>query len=451
MTDLEVAKRIAEEVAEAGGRTYYVGGCVRDELLHKTSKDIDIEVYGISPEQLRSICRKFGKVDEVGMSFGILKIHGYDIDISMPRKERLTGVGHKSFDVEVDPYMDEKTAAMRRDFTINAIMKNVLTGEYVDSFSGIDDLKNHEIRHISDDTFVEDPLRVFRAAGFAARLNFHINQNTFNLCKSIDVSSLSNERIFEETNKVLLKADTPSIYFQALKGMSHLKEFFPEVESLIGLPQDPEKHPEGDVWNHTMCVLDNAAKVKSKSKHQLEFMYAALFHDIGKKDTTTFENGKWRSLKHDIAGIEKSKKALLKITNDKKLILYVQNMVSLHMKPHMTTVKSAKRTINGIIDRSVCPEDLILLSVCDKQNRRAIDDGYLKFWDEKIKEYRALMLEPEVTGKDLIELGYVPGPMFAKIIAKCHQIHLSGCDKETILKSLPNIIEGIKEKEERSR
>ena len=200
-----------------------------------------------------------------------------------------------------------------------------------------------------------------------------------------------------------------------------------------------------------MCVLDNAAKVKSKSKHPLEFMYAALFHDIGKTDTTTFENGKWRSLKHDIAGIEKSKKALLKITNDKKLILYVQNMVSLHMKPHMTTVKSAKRTINGIIDRSVCPEDLILLSICDKQNRRTIDDGYLKFWDEKIKEYRALMLEPEVTGNDLIELGYVPGPMFAKIIAKCHQIHLSGCDKETILKSLPNIIEGIKEKEERSR
>ena len=443
MTDLEIAKEIAKEVEKAGGRTYYVGGYVRDEILHKINKDIDIEVYNITPEKLKSICSKFGPVDEVGVSFGVLKIHGYNLDIAMPRSEKKSGIGHKAFEVEVNPYMNVRTAAMRRDFTMNAIMKDVLSGEFIDSFSGIEDMKNHEIKHICDDTFIEDPLRVFRAAQFASRFNFHINEDTFNLCKKINVSSLPKERIFEETNKALLKADRPSIYLQELRRMNHLKEFFKELEDLIGVQQNPEKHPEGDVWNHTMQVLDNAAKVRDKSENKLAFMYAALLHDIGKPKVTTFENGKWRSLKHEIEGIDVAKEALMRITNDKKLILYVQNMVQLHMKPHSITKVSAKKSINKILDKTISKNDLILLSMCDKQNRRELVPDYLEFWNKKIKEYELLMLEPEVNGKDLMNLGYKPGPLFSKVIEKCHDIHLAGFSKETILKSLPNIIEGV--------
>jgi len=221
------------------------------------------------------------KNDEVGASFGVLKIHGRDIDITMPRTERATGVGHKDFDVTVDPYMDTRDAARRRDFTVNALMKNVLIGKVIDYFSGLDDLRARRISHIDDRTFVEDPLRVFRAAGFASRLSASICERTRELCMQINVPSLHQERVFEETNKALLKAERPSVYFQELAAMRHLEEFFPEVAALRGVQQDPEYHPEGNAFVHTMMVVDNAATVRNDVEDALGLMYSTLYHDIG--------------------------------------------------------------------------------------------------------------------------------------------------------------------------
>lgn len=447
MNDKQLAVEIAKEIDKAGGKTYFVGGCVRDKILKRENKDIDIEVYGITPKKLKGICSKYGQVDEIGISFGILKIHGYDIDISMPRTERKVGDGHKSFDVNVDPFMSEKEAAKRRDFTINSIMQNVLTGEYVDSFNGIEDLKEKKIQYVDSVTFIEDPLRVFRAAQFASRFKFSITEDTLNLCRKINVSSLSKERIFEETNKALLKADNPAIYFEILKETGHLKEFFPELETLIGVKQNPKHHPEGDVWNHTMLVINKASKVRSLSSNPLYFMYSALFHDIGKPISTTEENGSIKSIGHEIEGSKLSKQALSHLTNETNLINYVSNMVENHMKPHLINKKSSLKTTNRFFDKCINPYDQLLLGNCDTPIERIeemelYDSGW---WSDRLKSYKTLIKEPEVTGKDLIRLGYIPGPMFSLILKKCHLIHLAGVKKDDVIKQLPSIIKGIKQ------
>lgn len=185
MTDLEMAKKIAEKVSEKGGRTFFVGGFVRDKLLGKENKDIDIEIHNITPEDLRKVLNTLGTVTEMGASFGILGLKGFDIDIAQPRTEKATGRGHKDFEVFVDPFIGFDKAARRRDFTINALMEDVLTGEILDFFGGKEDLKNGIIRHVDKNTFIEDPLRVLRAAQFAARFNFKVANETIELAKGM--------------------------------------------------------------------------------------------------------------------------------------------------------------------------------------------------------------------------------------------------------------------------
>lgn len=443
--DMDISKKIADEVNKCGGTVYYVGGYVRDSLLGRENKDIDIEVYGVTPDTLKSICRKFGKIDEVGASFGVLKIKGYNLDITMPRSERATGIGHKSFEVNVDPFMSTKEAAMRRDITINAMMKHVINGEIVDHFGGQADLNNQIIRHIDDKTFIEDPLRVYRVAGFAARLQFNVAPNTLELCKIINTTALSSERIYEETNKVLLKATKPSIYFNQLAKMNQLDVFFPELNQLHNIQQDKQYHPEGDAWIHTMMVLDNAAEMRSEVGNSLNFMYAALMHDIGKTISTYFDEEKqiWRSIGHEDTGIKEAEKALRHLTNNKELIQYVKNMVGLHMAPHFTKKISRVKITNRLLDQSVAPKDLILLSFCDKIGRQEIDESMPEWWDNRIRLYEETKSKPEVDGNDLINLGYERGPVYSEILKKCHDIHLAGVPKEDVLKQLPNIIKGL--------
>lgn len=445
--------KLAKSISDIGGNVYFVGGYVRDEYLNRDNKDIDIEVYGISPEQLKCICQEFGNVDEIGVSFGILKIKGIDIDIAMPRTEKKIGHKHTDFSVSVDPYMSTKEASKRRDFTINALMRHVLSGEIIDHYGGLNDLNNKIIRHINDETFIEDPLRVYRAAGFASRLDFKIAPETMDLCKKINESLVAKERVYEETNKVLLKSTKPSIYFNMLREMNQLKRF-PDLERLIDIPQNPTWHPEGDVWNHTMEVIDKAALVRDQTSFPLGFMYAALLHDIGKADATTKGlDGQIRSLDHEAIGAQQVPEALSRLTTDVKLKSYVQNLVKNHMTPHFMTRKTSEKTTNRYLDRCIAPKDSIILSYIDtsKANREELalsEDGW---WDNRLAVYEKIKKEPEVTGRDLIKLGYKPGPMFKKIIEKCHQIHLAGVSKEDVIKQLPGIVKGIHQHEENAR
>ena len=314
--DLNMAKKIAIEVDKKGGKTFFVGGFVRDKLIGKENKDIDIEIHGITPDVLKDILKELGTVTEMGAAFGILGLKGFELDIAQPRMEKANGRGHKDFEVFVDPFIGEKNAAMRRDFTINALMQNVLTNEILDFFGGIEDLNNGIIRHVNDDTFVEDPLRVLRAAQFAARFGFNVADETINIAKNMDLTTLAKERIFGEMEKALLKATKPAIFFEMLRKMNQLDVWFPELKALIGVPQNPIFHPEGDVWNHTMMVLNAAATFKHNTKEPLWFMIAALTHDFGKPLATTNENGVIKALKHEELGVDVADTFLTRINNE---------------------------------------------------------------------------------------------------------------------------------------
>lgn len=441
--NLEMAKRVATAVAECGGRTFFVGGYVRDRLLGRENKDVDIEVHGISVSQLEHILDGLGERMTVGASFGIMGLRHYDLDIAMPRSEVATGRGHRDFAVFVDPFIGERKAARRRDFTINALMQDVLTDEVLDFFTGLDDLAQGLIRHVDPKTFVEDPLRVLRAAQFAARFGFKVAPETRQLSATMDLSMLSRERIMGELEKALLKADSPSVFFEELRSMGQLDDWFIEVGALCDVPQDPVNHPEGNVWNHTMMVLDEAASLREQAQYPLGLMVAALCHDLGKAVTTEEVNGRIHAYGHETAGLPLVKQQLQRLTTERKLASYVLNMVELHMRPNHLVADGAKvKSYMKTFDMSVCPEDLLLLAKADhfgrdfasiQEERRAYAQVENRL-NEMLEEYRRRMAAPHVTGKDLIEEGLEPGPLMGEVLAYVHKVRLAGRPKHEQLK-----------------
>src|SRR3989338_2589134 len=303
---MQSLEKITQAILAAGGKPILVGGCVRDKLLGLASKDFDIEVYGLSLEQLEAALNRLGPVYAVGKSFGVFKL--FNFDISLPRTENKAGKGHKVFVVQSDSNLTFEQASKRRDFTINAMGIDLETGKLLDPHEGQTDLKNKILRHVSD-AFEEDPLRVFRACQFAARFEFKIHHDTLQKCLALEseLNTLPWERIGEEFKKLLL-AQKPSIGLQALLDTRALS-LFPELEALIGCQQDPAWHPEGDVWIHTLMVTDEAAKLSDS----LMIRLAALCHDLGKPPTTQFEDGRWRSKNHEAAGAAPTKSFLDKL------------------------------------------------------------------------------------------------------------------------------------------
>lgn len=435
--DLDMAKKIALLVHEAGGRVFYVGGFVRDLLMKRDNKDIDIEVHGITVEKLEEILDSVGYRTEMGASFGVFGLKGYDLDIAMPRKEEAIGRGHKDFKVDVDPFLGTEKAAIRRDFTLNALMQDVLTDEIVDHFGGVDDLKKGVLRHVNTETFIEDPLRVLRGAQFAARFDFAIAEETIELCKGMDLTALAPERIMGELEKALLKAEKPSVFFERMREMEQLGYWFPELEQLIGVPQPAKHHPEGDVWTHTMLVLDQAAGLRKQAKEPLYLMLAALCHDIGKAITTEEINGRLHALGHETEGLPLVKKALQRVTNENALIKYVLNMTELHMRPNqMAADGSSQKSMNHLFDRSVSPEELILLAEADYTGRAGEWDfePNRMFFKERLEVFQEMMAQPYVMGRDLIEAGLKPDKNFSELLAYAHKLRLAGVPKEVALK-----------------
>ncbi len=440
-----IEKRIANRVQEAGGRAYYVGGFVRDKMLSTGSKDVDIEVHGITPDQLYGILQEFGEPLSFGQSFGIYSLRGEDIDIAMPRRERAADIsegtarGHRDFEIEVDPFIVTYEAARRRDFTINALMEDVLTGEVIDHFGGMEDLRAGVIRHIDDKTFVEDPLRVLRAAQFAARFGMTVAPETVNLCRSIDLSALSRERVEEELKKALLKADKPSVFFETLREMDQLGTWFPELEQLIGIEQDPVYHPEGDVWVHTMEVVDRAAGFRDKVSDPYAFMLLALTHDLGKITATGFVKGRIHAYEHEIQGIPLAESLLKRITGEKAVTDYVLNMLPLHMRPNIAAYsKPAVKSTNRMFDAATAPEDLIYFAIADHPEYAGDDPftGDTDFLRERLEAYEKTMAEPYVMGRDLIDAGLEPGEDFSEILGYAHKLRLAGIDKKNALKQV---------------
>lgn len=435
--DMALAREIARRAAEAGGRAMLVGGVVRDGLTGAPCKDIDLEVYGMTPRTLFGLLSGLGDVVEKGASFGVYGLAHSNIDVAMPRREKRTGDRHTDFDVSVDPGLSFREASMRRDFTINAMMRDALTGELVDLWGGQADLAARRIRHVNDVTFREDALRVFRAAQFAARLDAVIEPETLALCASMDVTRLSVERVFDELGKALLKAERPSVFFRALREMDHLKEYFPELEACVGVAQNPAYHPEGDVFEHTMLVLDCAAALRGRAQWPLGFMVAALTHDLGKPVATQVQpDGKITAYGHEVKGLELCERQLLRLTRQTKLIAYAKNMMWLHMRPNvLAKCRSKKKKTRQLFDLSVCPEDLILLSRADASGKldAPYDEANEAFLRERLEDYRRVMALPMVTGRDLVAAGLKPGPQFAGWLDRARQLHFSGVDRKHAL------------------
>ncbi len=432
---------LAREVEALGGRAMLVGGCVRDKLMERESKDFDLEVYGIEPAKLREILDRFDRVDAVGEAFTVYKV-GAHLDVSIPRRERKTGRGHRGFVIEGDPDMSYEEASRRRDFTVNAILEDPLTGEIVDPFGGRGDIDRKLLRMVSRETFPEDSLRVLRAAQFAARLGFDVDPETAEVCRSIDLSDLPHERIWGELEKLLLQAKNPSIGLKLIYDLRIAEQIFPELVSLVGVPQEPDWHPEGDVDVHTLMVVDEARKLIDDLDHarQVTVMLGAVCHDFGKPATTEFRDGRIRSLAHDEAGVEPTIAFLDRLgiyTIDGFDVRHqVIQLVRFHLTPGMFFKNPPG---DGAFRRLARKVDLDLLYRVAKADSLGRNPEWLppeKHFDAEAQEWfigrvRELDIEheapkPILMGRHLIDLGLEPSPVFKAILDDVYEKQLDG-------------------------
>jgi len=422
-----------------------VGGCVRDELMGKEPKDWDLEVYGVEPTKLQGILDSFGKVDVVGEAFAVYKL-GRDLDVSIPRRERKSGKGHRGFAIDGDPSMSYEEACSRRDFTINAILKDPLTGEIVDPFDGRGDIGRKTLRMVSRDTFAEDSLRVLRAAQFAARFEYEIDPETVETCKQIDVTDLPKERIWGEMEKLLLKAKRPSIGLKWLYEFGVVDQLFPELKSLVGVAQEPDWHPEGDVDVHTMMVVDEARKLIDDLDYprQVTVMLGALCHDLGKPPTTEFVDGRIRSRGHDEAGIEPTLSFLDRLgiytLDGYDVRNQVVQLVKYHLKPGEFYKSSPGEGAFRRLARKVEADLLYRVAKADSLGRnpdwlpkeKRFDAAAQEWFIQRVRELQIEKKAPEpiLMGRHLIDLGLEPGPQFKPILDAVYEMQLDGTVNE---------------------
>jgi tRNA nucleotidyltransferase (CCA-adding enzyme) len=435
--------RLTQAIRDAGGRALLVGGCVRDLLMGLQPKDWDVEVYGIEPVELRALLDQFGPVNVVGEAFTVYKL-GSDLDVSLPRRERKSGRGHRAFVIEGDPSMSTEDAARRRDFTINAILEDPLTGEVIDPFGGREDIQKKLLRAVSVDTFGEDSLRVLRAAQLAARFEFDVETDTMALCRAIDLTDLPAERVWGEVEKLLLLASRPSLGLDWLRKLRAVEQVFPELNSLIEVPQDPEWHPEGDVFVHTLLVTDRARELIGDLSYpkQVTVMLAALAHDFGKPATTELIDGRLRSRGHEEAGVAPTKSFLARL-NIHTLDGYdvhgqVIALVREHLKPG-EFFKKRDEVGDGAFRRLARRCELELLyrvAKADSLGRNAEWVPREQWYTADAQEWfiqraRELDVEqrppaPILLGRHLLEMGLEPGPRVGEITKAIYEMQLDG-------------------------
>jgi len=431
----ETLAAIAEAVRASGGRALLVGGSVRDELLGREPKDLDVEVFGVPADALRVLLEQFGRVDAVGESFAVYKVAG--LDVSLPRRESKTGRGHKGFHVAGDPALSLTEAARRRDFTINAISRDPLTDEIIDPFGGRDDLQARRLRVVDPGTFADDSLRVLRALQFTARFSLTVDAETRAVLSSIPLDDLPPERIWGEIEKLLLMADRPSLGFALARDLGVVARLWPEFAALIDCPQEPEWHPEGDVWIHTLMVIDEArTRIEGLERGPaVAMMLGAICHDLGKPSTTAVSDGRIRSIGHEEGGVAPAT-ALLDRFNVHTLDGYdvrraVLGLVAHHLKPGMFG-KSATPVGDGAFRRLALKVDLELLArfaQADCNGRTGHFD--CSAIDAFLERARALGVEheppaPLVLGRHLLELGVKPGPDMGVLLKAVYERQLEG-------------------------
>ncbi|MEC9466568.1 MAG: HD domain-containing protein [Myxococcota bacterium] len=439
---------LSEAIAEAGGRALLVGGYVRDHVLDRTSKDFDFEVYGLSLAELEATLTKFGEVIAVGRAFGVLRVKGLDMDFSLPRTDNKTGKGHRGFVVDLNPALSFPEAAKRRDLTINSMGLDPLSGEIIDPYGGRDDLKAGILRATDAEQFSEDPLRGLRVAQFAARFAMQPDEELIEICRALDLSELPAERLYGEFEKLLLKGEQPSVGLRFLENTGLLR-FFPELDALRGVPQDPQWHPEGDVWIHTCMCLDEAAKLRTGQAFEDEaLMFAVLCHDLGKPATTTTdESGRVRAIQHEKVGREPTLRLAEQLKLGHKLRDAVCALVESHLCPSQFIRQGAKAPAYRRLARKLgtAGASLALLervARADSLGRTTPDalagrypagDAFLaRAQDFAVAEQATADI---VQGRHLVSRGFKPGPNFRDILDACRAIQdeTGGTEADSIL------------------
>lgn len=434
---LNTARKIAYAAQRHGGIAYMVGGCVRDWYLRTDSKDLDMEIYGISQAGVESLLTELGSVDFVGKSFGVykLQIDGICVDVSLPRREVKSGLGHTGFSVEVDPFMSLESALARRDFTMNAMAFDPIAYTYIDPYGGLDDIRNG-VLNVTSAAFREDPLRVLRAMQFIARFDLTPSPSLHATCAELyrEYTTLPVERVWGEWEKLCLrgKVISPALYFLINSTWSRA---YPEIFNLWSIPQSPTWHAEGCAFTHTGMVADCAVKIANRDMlvgdDRMVLILAALCHDMGKVTTTVIHSEtKITSYGHAEAGVPIAQRFLQRIGAPKRIIDRVLPLVREHMM-HLSLGDRIKRsTVLKLADR-LYPETIRMLHrlvEADHLGRlpqpQPIDRMTAVLFDAQ--DYGVLDGKPQpiVSGKMLIAHGVVPGVAMGEVIKAAYQAQL---------------------------
>lgn len=458
------ARRIARAVSELDSepghehispRALVVGGFVRDGLIGVESKDLDLEVYGVSAKRLDALLELLypGKVNRVGDAFCVLKVNlgsGVDIDVSIPRRESKKGTGHRDFEIQGDPFLSIEDAARRRDFTMNAVAADLLSGELIDLFGGIEDLKKGILKVTDPERFIDDPLRVYRAVQFVGRFGLEVDPNSLSLLHQMvdagELEHLKSERITEEIKKLLLKSEKPSVGFELMRALGITEKYMPELHALLGVEQEPEWHPEGDVWIHTMMVVDQAARLirlptrSYTEEEKLQVLISALCHDFGKPATTEVSEGRIRSIGHEAAGVEPVQSFLRRFNFGQSLEHAAVTCAQRHLVPGTLLRQLENGTLNdtgyrravATTCRKIFPlSTAVFLTVSESDSRGRTIPGceksaYLpgiRFAEIVARDgLEQSGRSPLLKGRDLIELGLTPGPNFGRLIEKVESL-----------------------------
>jgi tRNA nucleotidyltransferase (CCA-adding enzyme) len=383
---------IFEKLKDYDIKAIIVGGFVRDSLLGIESKDIDIELYGVTSfTHLEDILKEFGNVNVVGKSFGVCKLKFYDLDLdfSLPRRDNKVDSGHRGFDIKLYSNLDFKTAASRRDFTINAIGYDVEENKLLDPFNGADDLRDKILRAVDLNSFIQDPLRVLRAAQFCARFNLEIEQDLFLTCRDMVsknmLDELPKERVFEEIKKLLLKSQRPSIGFKLLKEFGT------------------------DIYTDNLDVVDEIAKqLTANNQTDMVLMLAGLCYNFEQKDTEDF---------------------IIKLSDEKELLNRVVKLTQSYCEIKNIDVDNINDYLLYKLATKVNIEELLIL--CSsiyfaKNSSKVYSEGEEIY--KRAKELNILKekLPALLGGKELLKFGLEPSPKFSKILDKAYEAQMHG-------------------------
>ncbi len=437
----KILHTVSQHLQKHQAKVIIVGGSVRDYFLQLPVKDYDVEVYGLeSMELLGEILGRYGSVNFIGKSFGVLKFfyEGEEYDFSFPRREEKVAEGHRGFEVTVDGTMDFFEAARRRDFTLNAMGYDLQKEIFLDPFGGVSDIEDRTLRHIDDKTFIEDPLRVYRAVQFCARFGYVLAEETFSLCHRMVemgmLEQLPKERVYLEFKKLLLKSPKPSVGLELMRDLGILR-YFPELDALIGVPQSPQWHPEGDVWVHTLMSVDAMAKLLGEEEKQnLIYMFAILCHDLGKATTTTIDaEGKVRAIGHEQAGVELTTSLVSRLTQNSSIIASLLPLVEHHLKPSAFYAGGAKDKAIRKLATKVTIEELVKVARADFLGRTTKEarEGTYDAGDWLLEKSKKLNVQNKpmdalLQGRDLIDLGLIPSPKFGDILEAVYTLQIEG-------------------------